>query len=69
MSAFPAAHPGICILCEGTFRPGDLIERNVFVIGPVRYQHAECPDPTALKPTETVCPACFTVKPCECDDQ
>lgn len=26
------------------------------------------PDPTELRPTEVVCPDCWTVKPCRCDE-
>ena len=28
----------------------------------------EEPSPLDIKPTEKICPSCFLVKPCECDD-
>ena len=63
-----AQHASRCSDCGGGIQVGDRIVRDPFGDG---WRHVRCPDSASifdLKPTETVCKSCFTVKPCVCDD-
>lgn len=75
MSAFEAKFPGRCAaVCGNGIHPGD---RVVYVDD--RLVHEDCEDvmlgniaraarAVSLQPAEVVCPNCFLVKPCPCDD-
>lgn len=60
---FTAQYRTWCGNCDGTIAPGDMIEPGA----EGRFDHVEC-DPAPRRP-EVVCPDCFMVKPCECDDE
>lgn len=70
MTVFPARFPDHCDECGGHVNAGDLITFDR-LDGHRHLRHASCPDDPAvsLRPGETICPNCFTVRPCECDDE
>lgn len=68
MNAFTAQYSGtICTECGSVIIAGDLVERVTTYPYLATYRHLMCPDdPDDKRP---VCPSCFMLKPCECDDQ
>lgn len=63
---FEAKYSGRCAECGGGISVGDLIQFGEFAGDVV---HAVCPaGHLDLKPSDVVCPVCFLVKPCGCDD-
>lgn len=68
--SFEARFPGRCDDCGGHIDAGDLIEFSRRE-GRRYLRHVECPDDpsVSLRSGESVCPTCFTVRPCECDDE
>lgn len=70
MATLEAQHASRCSDCGGGIQVGDRIVRDEERDGR-QWRHERCPDSGSifdLKPTETVCLSCFTVKPCVCDD-
>jgi hypothetical protein len=66
MSAFNAKWLGKCAAaCGSPIEPGDLV---VYVDD--KLVHEECEERAigGAKRIEVVCPNCFMVKPCPCDD-
>ena len=69
--SFPAAFPGTCRKCHEDISPGDMIELvGSEALLPSHYAHEVCPDVSELDrdAKRPVCPNCFMLKPCECDD-
>lgn len=64
MSAFKAKYPGYCSTCDDRINAGDLV---VYVDDSL--VHLDCEGP-ALAPVraEWVCPQCWLVMPCGCQD-
>ncbi|MFF7293174.1 hypothetical protein ACFY9N_11650 [Microbacterium sp. NPDC008134] len=66
--SFKAQYNGTCAAaCGHRIHEGDEIEKD----DDGQYRHVDCvsePDPTTLAPKEIVCPDCWLVKPCRCDD-
>lgn len=70
-AAFTARYSGKCRSCRRRINVGD----TVCYDSDDRVVHARCAgveipedDPTVLRPREIVCPDCWTVKPCRCDE-
>lgn len=73
MSAiFAARFSGKCAGCRAGIRVGQMVTYNADdkIVHAETCSDVEIPtdDPTVLKPTEVLCPDCWTVKPCRCDD-
>lgn len=65
---FRAQFDGYCAAeCGYRIHPGDEVEYDE----DRKLRHVDCvpkPDPTTIGPREVVCPDCWLVKPCRCDD-
>lgn len=66
--AFVAQYDGTCSAsCGSRIHPGDMIRRD----GDSTFQHDECaPKPSKfdIGVHEVVCPDCWLLKPCRCDE-
>ena len=67
MMAINAAYEGRCEECGARIRVGEAIVRSE----DDGWQHERCPVVASrldLQPGEIVCPDCFMVQPCPCQD-
>lgn len=64
---FAARYRGFCYECRTPFEPGDLI---AYAEGHPSPVHADCADVDAPDPKpETICPTCWLVQPCDCEER
>lgn len=65
---FPARYDGVCAAgCSNRIHPGDAVRYD----DDDQLRHDQCTpkrDPLELGPREVVCPDCWLIKPCRCDD-
>jgi hypothetical protein len=60
-----AEHRSVCRECGGAIEPGETIRRDEYGFG---WEHVDCEIPERTRPAQ-VCPTCFLVRPCPCDDE
>lgn len=65
---FTAQYDGVCSAsCGQRIHPGDLISRD----GDSAFRHVDCVEKVSkydIGPREVVCPDCWLIKPCRCDE-